>query len=35
MKVVEIARGATIFPVNASVPLASIADAGMCDIYGR
>jgi phosphate transport system substrate-binding protein len=34
LRVVEIARGAIVFAVNASVPLAGITDAQVCDIYG-
>jgi len=33
LKVFEVAKGAIIFAVNASVPLTKIADSQVCDIY--
>jgi phosphate transport system substrate-binding protein len=33
LKLVEVAKGAIIFAVNASVPLTKIADSQVCDIY--
>lgn len=33
LKVIEIAKGAIVFAVNASVPLADIAESQVCDIY--
>jgi phosphate transport system substrate-binding protein len=33
LKVIEIAKGAIIFAINANVPLSQIADSQVCDIY--
>jgi phosphate transport system substrate-binding protein len=33
LKVIEVAKGAIIFAINASVPLSQIADSQVCDIY--
>jgi phosphate transport system substrate-binding protein len=33
LKVLEVAKGAIIFAVNASVPLTKIADSQVCDVY--
>jgi phosphate transport system substrate-binding protein len=33
LKVIEVAKGAIVFAVNASVPLAALTDAQVCDIY--
>jgi phosphate transport system substrate-binding protein len=33
LKVIEVARGAVVFAVNASVPLTDITEAQVCDIY--
>jgi phosphate transport system substrate-binding protein len=33
LKLIEVAKGAIIFAVNASVPLTKIADSQVCDIY--
>jgi len=33
LRVIEVARGAIVFAVNASVPVAGIADAQVCDVY--
>lgn len=33
LKVIEIAKGAIVFAVNASVPVTGIAEAQVCDIY--
>jgi phosphate transport system substrate-binding protein len=33
LKVIEVAKGAIVFAVNASVPLTSITEAQVCDIY--
>jgi len=33
LKVIEMAKGAIVFAVNASVPLTSITEAQVCDIY--
>src|SRR5688572_22311898 len=33
LKVIEVARGAVVFAVNASVPLTDITEAAVCDIY--
>jgi phosphate transport system substrate-binding protein len=33
LKIFEVAKGAIVFAVNASVPLASITDSEVCDIY--
>jgi phosphate transport system substrate-binding protein len=33
LKVIEVAKGAIVFAVNASVPLTSITEAQLCDIY--
>lgn len=33
LKVIEVAKGAIIFAVNASVPLAKVTDSQVCDVY--
>jgi phosphate transport system substrate-binding protein len=33
LKVIEVARGAIVFAVNASVPLTNVTEAQACDIY--
>jgi phosphate transport system substrate-binding protein len=34
LKVLDVAKGAIIFAVNASVPLTKITDSQVCDVYG-
>lgn len=33
LKVIEVAKGAIVFAVNASVPIANLTEAQVCDIY--
>jgi len=33
LKVIEIAKGAIVFAINASVPLTNVSEVQMCDIY--
>jgi len=34
LKVIQVAKGAIVFAVNASVPVAGITESEVCDIYG-